>query len=89
MIGGVAGDAGDGAIGAATGPMAWRKRARKNRAAENQQAQQQQQQVLNTYYRAYGACMEGRGWYRQGCKYRALPGRRDGKCVEAVDSLQQ
>ena len=26
------------------------------------QAQQQQQQTLNTFFRAYGACMEGRGY---------------------------
>ena len=63
VVGGIAGDAGDGAaIGAAAGTMAGGARARRNQAEQNQQAQQQQQQVLNTYYRAYGACMEGRGY---------------------------
>jgi hypothetical protein len=42
--------------------MAGGARARRNQAAQNQQAQQQQQDTLNTYYRAYGACMEGRGY---------------------------
>ena len=63
VIGGIAGDAGTGAgVGAAAGTMAGGARARKNQAAENQQAQQQQQQTLNTFYRAYSACMEGRGY---------------------------
>lgn len=63
VIGGIAGDAGTGAgVGAAAGTMAGGARARQNQAAKNQQAQQQQQQTLNTYYRAYGACMEGRGY---------------------------
>ena len=38
------------------------KEARKDQAAQNQQAQAQQQNVMQTYYRAYGACMEGRGY---------------------------
>jgi len=63
VIGGIAGDAGTGAgVGAAAGTMAGGARARQNKAASNQQAQQQQQDTLNTYYRAYGACMEGRGY---------------------------
>jgi hypothetical protein len=63
VIGGIAGDAGAGAgIGAAAGTMAGGAKARKNQEAQNQAAQQQQQQTLNTYYRAYGACMEGRGY---------------------------
>ena len=63
VIGGIAGDAGTGAgVGAAAGTMAGGARARQNKAASNQQAQQQQQETLNTYYRAYGACMEGRGY---------------------------
>jgi hypothetical protein len=62
-IGAIAGDAGAGAgIGAAAGTMAGGARARRNQAAQNEQAQQQQQQTLNTFYRAYGACMEGRGY---------------------------
>ena len=63
VIGGIAGDAGTGAaVGAAAGTMAGGHRARKNQAAQNQQAVQQQQETLNTYYRAYAACMEGRGY---------------------------
>jgi hypothetical protein len=37
-------------------------KARRNQNAQNQQAQQQQQQKSATYYKAYGACMEGRGY---------------------------
>jgi hypothetical protein len=59
VIGGIAGDAG---AGAAVGTVVGGAKARKNQSAQNQQAQQQQQQALNTYYKAYGACMEGRGY---------------------------
>jgi hypothetical protein len=63
VIGGIAGDAGTGAAaGAAAGTMAGGARARQNQRAQNEQAKQQQQDALNTYYRAYGACMEGRGY---------------------------
>lgn len=63
VIGGIAGDAGTGAgVGAAAGTMAGGAKARQKQAAQNQQAQQQQQQAVNTYYKAYGACMEGRGY---------------------------
>lgn len=59
VIGGIAGDAGAGAaVGMAVGGV----KARQNQKAENQQAQQQQQGALNTFYKAYGACMEGRGY---------------------------
>jgi hypothetical protein len=59
VIGGIAGDAGAGAaVGTAMGGM----KARQNQRGQNQQAQQQQQQTLATYYKAYGACMEGRGY---------------------------
>jgi len=42
----------------------WRvaQRTRQKQAAQNQQAQQQQSDTLKTFYRAYGACMEGRGY---------------------------
>jgi YMGG-like Gly-zipper len=56
-------DAGKGAgIGAVAGTMAGGRQARQNQAARNQQAQAQQSQTINTYYRAFGACMEGRGY---------------------------
>jgi hypothetical protein len=62
-IGAIAGDAGTGAgVGAVAGTMAGGAKARKNQAAQNEQAKQQQQQTLGTFYRAYGACMEGRGY---------------------------
>lgn len=62
-IGAIAGDAGEGAaIGAVVGTMAGGRRARQNQQAQNQQAQAQHQQQMNTFYRAYGACMEGRGY---------------------------
>jgi len=59
IIGGIAGDAG---AGAAVGTVVGGAKARRNQQAQNQQAQQQQQQTLATYYKAYGACMEGRGY---------------------------
>lgn len=62
-IGAIAGDAGEGAgIGAVVGTMRGGREARQNQAARNQQAQGQQQQMVNTYYRSYAACMEGRGY---------------------------
>ncbi len=62
-IGAIAGDTGTGAgVGAVAGTMAGGAKARQKQAAQNDAAQQQQQQSLNTYYRAYGACMEGRGY---------------------------
>ena len=62
-IGAIAGDAGQGAaVGAVVGTMAGGRRARQNQEAQNQQAQSQHQQQINTFYRAYGACMEGRGY---------------------------
>jgi len=63
IIGSVTGNAGQGAaIGAVVGTMVGGHRARKNQEAQNQQAQTQHQQQMNTFYRAYGACMEGRGY---------------------------
>jgi hypothetical protein len=62
-IGAIAGDAGDGAaIGAVVGTAVGGRRARQNRAEQNEQAVNQQQNLINTYYRAFGACMEGRGY---------------------------
>lgn len=62
-IGAIAGDTGKGAgIGAVAGTMAGGRQARQNQAAQQQQAQNQKTQQLNTYHRAFGACMEGRGY---------------------------
>jgi hypothetical protein len=62
-VGAIAGDTGEGAaIGAVLGTMAGGRQARQNQAAKQQQAQAQQQQKIDTFYRAYGACMEGRGY---------------------------
>jgi hypothetical protein len=62
-IGAIAGDAGKGAgIGAVAGTMAGGRQARQNKRAYGEEVQSQQAQTLNTYYRAYGACMEGHGY---------------------------
>jgi len=63
-------DAGEGAAaGAAAGAMAGGMKTRQNRRQQEQQQQQasQQQQAANdqardTYNRAFGACMEGKGY---------------------------
>jgi YMGG-like Gly-zipper len=63
VIGAIAGDAGKGAaIGAATGTMVGGSRARQNRRAAEASAQSQSQGSMDTYNRAYAACMEGRGY---------------------------
>ena len=63
VIGGIAGDAGKGAAaGAAVGTMAGGHRARENRRNAQANAQSQQSGAMNTYYRAYSACMQGRGY---------------------------
>lgn len=59
----VDGDSSKGAgVGAAAGVLAGGARARHNQAAQAQQAQASQQQQAGTYYHAYGACMQGRGY---------------------------
>lgn len=56
-------DAGKGAaVGATAGVLAGGRRARQNQAARAQQAEASKAQALDTYYRAYGACMQGRGY---------------------------
>jgi YMGG-like Gly-zipper len=63
VIGAVAGDAGKGAaIGAVTGTVVGGHRARQNRRAQQADAQAQSQGAVDTYNRAYAACMEGRGY---------------------------
>jgi hypothetical protein len=57
------GDASHGArVGAAAGVVAGGAKQRQKAAAQQQQAGAQQKQGMDTYYRAYGACMEGRGY---------------------------
>jgi hypothetical protein len=59
VIGGIA-DGSDGArTGAAVGAVVGGSRARRERRAQNESAQQGSQ---DTFYRAYAACMEGRGY---------------------------
>lgn len=58
-IGAIAGDTGK---GAGVGTMRGGREARQNQSARNQEAQAGSQQALSSYYRAYGACMSGRGY---------------------------
>jgi len=62
-IGAIAGDAGEGAaIGAVAGTMLGGRRARQNAAARDQAATSQGGAQIDTFNRAYGACLEGRGY---------------------------
>ncbi|WP_246257900.1 YMGG-like glycine zipper-containing protein [Pararobbsia alpina] len=62
-IGAIAGDARKGAaIGAVAGTMSGGARARQNQKAAQASAQSQSQGAMDTYYRAYAACMSGRGY---------------------------
>jgi hypothetical protein len=62
-IGAIAGDTGKGAgVGAVVGTMAGGRQARQNKAAQQQQAEQAKGQTLQNFNRAFGACMEGRGY---------------------------
>jgi hypothetical protein len=65
-VGGII-DGGDGAgKGAAVGVVAGGVKARNNQQSQNAQAQQQSQAqkqgAMDTFYRAQGACLEGRGY---------------------------
>lgn len=67
VVGAITGDAGQGAAaGAAVGAMRGRRQQRKaNKQAEKQAdatAKQQQEQRLNTFRKAYSACLDGRGY---------------------------
>ncbi len=65
-IGAIAGNAGKGAaIGATAGGLGGAVRQRRQQNTQqsmNQQLQAQQQSQLDTYDRAYGACLSGRGY---------------------------
>lgn len=61
-IGAIAGDTSKGAgVGAVVGTMRGGHQARQREAAQNQQSGQQAQ-AMDAYYRAYSACMSGRGY---------------------------
>jgi hypothetical protein len=64
IIGDVSGnDAGHGAaVGATAGALAGGVRARREHAAQAQAQQQAQGAELATYWRSFGACMQGRGY---------------------------
>lgn len=62
-IGAIAGDAGKGAAaGAVVGTMAGGRQARRNKAAQEQQAEQAKAGTLQQFNKAFGACMEGKGY---------------------------
>lgn len=62
-IGAIAGDAGKGAgVGAVAGTMAGGRQARQKQQAQQQAAEGEKQKQIDTYNRAYAACMEGRGY---------------------------
>ena len=62
-IGAIAGDAGKGAaIGAIAGTLAGGMKARKNKEAQQQQAEQAKAGTLQHFNKAFGVCMEGRGY---------------------------
>jgi hypothetical protein len=50
------------AVGATAGAVAGGVRSRREHAAQAQNAAAGQQAEMNTYWRAYGACMQGRGY---------------------------
>ena len=62
-IGAIAGDTGKGAgIGAVAGTMAGGHKARQNQQATGQQAQNDQAAKSQHFNKAFGACMEGKGY---------------------------
>lgn len=64
LVGEVSGnDAGHGAaVGATAGALAGGVRSRQQHAAQAQAAASSQQSAMNTYWHAYGACMQGKGY---------------------------
>lgn len=62
-IGAIAGDAGEGAgIGAVVGGMAGGHKARQNKKAKEQQAEQAKAATIQHFNKAFGACLEARGY---------------------------
>jgi hypothetical protein len=66
VVGGIIDGSSGAGKGAAVGVVAGGIRARSNQKSQNAQAQQQadaqKQGAMNTFYRAQGACLEGRGY---------------------------
>ena len=63
IIGSVAGDTSDGlTIGAAAGALAGGRQARQNRQAKAQQAEDAKAGAIQHFNKAFGACLEGRGY---------------------------
>lgn len=63
IIGSVAGDTSDGlTIGAAVGALAGGRQARQNRQAKAQQAEDAKSGAIQHFNKAFGACLEGRGY---------------------------
>lgn len=64
VIGGATGGSSNkgAAAGATVGVMAGGARSRRNQAAQVEQGQAAKGQAMDTYYRAYASCMEGRGY---------------------------
>ena len=62
-VGAIAGDTGKGAaIGAVAGTMAGGRQARQNQAAQQQQAEAAKGATIQHFNKAFGACMDGRGY---------------------------
>jgi hypothetical protein len=62
-VGAISGDTGKGAAaGAVVGTMAGGRQARQNKAAKEQQAQEAKADTLQQFNKAFGVCMEGRGY---------------------------
>jgi hypothetical protein len=62
-VGAIAGDTGKGAAaGAVVGTMAGGRQARQNQKAQQQQAQDAKAGTIQHFNKAFGACMEGKGY---------------------------
>jgi len=62
VIGGIVNGGNGARVGAGVGVLAGGMRARQNQRAQQASVQSQKQGAMDTFYRAYGACMEGRGY---------------------------
>jgi hypothetical protein len=62
-VGAIAGDAGAGAgVGAVVGTMAGGRNARQDKKAQEQKAQDAKSATIQQFNKAFGACMEGKGY---------------------------